>query len=178
MHYKKEVTKRVIKRKCQEMGKNFFTNSTPTYIMTGTLFTLQSVEPKITAGPMCGLWYENNQFGYNEIKIKGKSEQKQIYYDRLSSSGNLKAVVVAAWNSIKPFLLKGRKQALISPTMLTAWRKTGKHDNLQKHQYYPCYPLVAWKWLTQADSRATFSLTDWNTKPHQFVSWWLPYAAH
>lgn len=92
---------------------------------------------------MCSLWYENNQFGYNEIKIKGKFEQKQIYCDRLCSSGNLKAAVVAAWNSIKLFPLKGRKQALISPTMLTAWRKTGNHDSLQRHQYYPCYPLVA-----------------------------------
>ncbi len=80
---------------------------------------------------MCGVWYENNQFGYNEIKIKGKLEQKQIYSDRLSSSGNLKAVVAAAWNSIKLFLVKGRKQTLISSTMLTAWRKTGNCDDLQ-----------------------------------------------
>lgn len=95
-------------------------------------FLLSSVsKPKITAGPMCGLWYENNQFGHNEIKIKGKLEQKQIYYDRLSSSGNLKAVVVAAWNNIKLFLLKRRKQTLISSTMLTAWRQTENCDNLQ-----------------------------------------------
>lgn len=67
----------------------------------------------------------------------------QNCYDRFSSSEHLKTAGVAAWNSIKQFLLKRRKQALISPTMLTAWRQTGNHDNMQTHQYYHCYPLVA-----------------------------------
>ncbi len=87
------------------------------------------------------IWKQSICLQWNKSK-KGSFEQKQIYCDRLSSSGNLKAVVVAAWKGIKRFLLKGRKQTLISPTMLTAWRKTRNQDNLQRHQYYPCYLLV------------------------------------
>lgn len=117
-------------------------------------------EPKITSGPMCSLWYENNQFGHNEIKIKGTFEQKQICCDRLSSWGNLKAAVLAAWNGIfwreenKPWFLQ------------LCWLHEDKLETTatwKKHQYYP---LVAFEWLTQPDSRATFSLTDWNVKPH------------
>lgn len=124
-------------------------------------------EPKITAGPMCSLWYENNQFGYNEIKIKGKFEQKQIYYDRLAGSGNLKAVVVAAWNGIKQFPMKGGKQVPISPTMLTAWRKDWKLQQLAKASVLSLLSVSGThcKWLTRPDNRATFSLTDFSTKP-------------
>lgn len=66
-------------------------------------------EPKITAAPMCGLWYENNQFACNEIKVKGRFEQKQIYCDRLSSSGNLKAVVAAAWKRHQAVSSEGKE---------------------------------------------------------------------
>lgn len=59
---------------------------------------------------MCSLWYENNQFGYSEIKkIKGKFEQKQIYHDRLSSSGKFKSCGSSSMKQHQAVSSEGKK---------------------------------------------------------------------
>lgn len=131
-------------------------------------------EPKITAAPMCSLWYENNQFGNNEIKIKGKFEQKQMYCDRLPSSGNFKAGVGAAWKSITPSPLKERKQILIF--FLLCWQHEEKLETKTTWEASILSLLsfggVASDWHNQAAEQPPV-LTDWDAKVHHFVSRWL-----
>lgn len=85
---------------------------------------------------------------------------------------------MAAWKSIMHFLLKGRKQALIAPTVAWGEKKTGNHNILQKASILCLLFLsgIASKWHNQTAEQPSV----WQTgmRNHSSLSaGWLSRAA-